>query len=126
MLVRITLALLTVGAVATLGFMAYAGEPGRASWWLFALPFAAWTLMPYALVAAEARRHPSNRGSLSLLSVAAALLSGLSIVLLYLAFVAQPDAQSGLVLLFLPLWQSFGLLPFLAASRFLARRGAAA
>ena len=121
MLLRITFILLLVGAVATLGFMVYAGQPGRASWWLFALPFAAWTLVPYALVTAETRRHLSNRGSLSVLCAAAVLLSSASIVLLYLAFVAQPDAQSGLVLVFLPLWQSFGLLPFLGVSRILAR-----
>ena len=125
MLVRITRVLLFVGAATTLGFMAYAGEPTSASWWLFALPLAAWTLLPYALVASGTRRHPSTRGSLSLLSWTAALLSGSSIALLYLAFVAQPDAQSGLVLVFLPLWQSVALLPFLGVPRVLARRGAA-
>ncbi len=125
MLVRITQVLLLVGAATTLGFMAYAGEPTSASWWLLSLPFAAWTLLPYALVASGTRRHPSNRGSSSLLSLAAALLSGSSIVLLALTFVTQPDAQSGLVLVFLPLWQSVVLLPFLGVSRVLARCGAA-
>jgi SNF family Na+-dependent transporter len=125
MLVRIAQVLLFVGAATTLGFMGYAGEPTSALWWLLSLPFAAWTLLPYALVASEARRHASNRGSLSLLGLAAALLSGSSIVLLYLAFVAQPDAQSGLVLVFLPLWQLVAMLPFLGVSRLLARPGAA-
>ncbi len=126
MLRRVTLIFLSVGAVATLGFMVYAGEPGRASWWLFFLPFAAWALVPYALVCAETRRHPANLGSLSLLNAATVLLSGSSVVLLYLAFVAQPVAQSGLVFIFLPVWQAVGLLPFLAVARILARRGAAA
>ena len=125
-LLRTTRLLLLVGAAATLGFMAYAGQPGSASWWLFFLPFAAWTLVPYALAAAETSRHPSGRGSISVLCAAAAILSGSSIGLLYLAFVAQPDAQSGLVFIFLPVWQSLGLLPFLGVSRILSRRGAAA
>lgn len=73
MLLRIARVLLFVGAATTLGFMAYAGEPTRASWWLFSLPFAAWTLLPYTLVGSEARRHPSDQGSLSLLSLSAAL-----------------------------------------------------
>jgi hypothetical protein len=126
MIRRVTLALLLVGAVTTLGFMVYAGDLGSPSSWLFFLGLAAWTLMPYGIVAAETRRYPGSQGSMSLLCATAALLSGVSIVLLYLAFVAQPDAQSALVLVFLPLWQSLGLLPFLAGSRFIARRGTAA
>ena len=121
MLPRITYGLLLVGAVATVGFMGYAGRPANALWWLFALPLAAWTLVPFGLVAAEARRYTADLGSLSLLCAAAALLSASSIGLLYLAFVAKPDAQSGLVLVFLPLWQVLGLLPFLGGSRVLGR-----
>ncbi len=81
-----------------------------------------WALIPYALVVVATHREPSNLGSSSVLGVAAVLLSGASIVLLYLAFIANPDPQSGLVLVFLPLWQSLALLPFLGLSRFLARR----
>ena len=81
-MLRTTQVLLLVGVVATPGFMAYAGPPRSASSWLFSLSFAAWTLVPYALGVAETIRHPSNRGSLSLLCAAAALLSGLGVVFL--------------------------------------------
>ena len=52
MLRRVTLILLSVGAVATLGLVVYAGEPGRASWWLFFLPvWQAVGLLPFLAVA---------------------------------------------------------------------------
>jgi len=126
MVKRVSLLVLLVGAVATLGFMVYAGDPASGSWWLFFVPFAGWALLPYALVGVATRWQPSSRGSQSVLCVAAVLLTCASVLLLYSAFVAQPDPQSGLILIFLPLWQGLGLLPFLGVSRVLARRGATA
>jgi len=124
MLARGILVLLLVGASTTLGFMIYAGDPSRVWWWFFFLPFAGWALLPYAVVGAAARWRPFNGASRSVLCVAAALLSGISILGLHSAFVAYPDAQSGLVLVFLPLWQLVGLSPFVVVSRYLARRRA--
>jgi hypothetical protein len=114
------------GAVATLGFMIHAADRTRPSWWISFVLFAAWALLPYAAMGAAARLRPSNRSSRSVLLAAAVLLSGLSALVLYDVFVAHPDAQSGLVVLILPLWQLVGLAPFVAASRYLARRGAGA
>ena len=114
--------LLLTGALVTLGCLAYAGDPQQPSWWVFLPLFGAWTLFPYAAVGAAARHYPASRGSLVTLAFAAALLSGFGTVVLYIAFVAQPDAQSGIVLVVLPLWQLVGLLPFLLLSRYLGRR----
>lgn len=120
---HLILALLLVGAATTLGFMIDAGEPDRPWWWLAFSLFGGWALVPYALVAAATRWRPANRASRSVLCAAAALLSGLSILSLYSAFVIHLDAQSALVFIFLPLWQLVGLLPFLGASRWIAQRG---
>lgn len=126
MLTRATYVTLLAGASATLGFMAYAGaEPAGLAWWLSLLPFAAWALLPYALLAAAAHRRPANLASRSVVCAAAALLSGFSILVLYSAFVTHLDPQSAVVFVFLPLWQLIGLLPLLVVSRLLARRGAA-
>ena len=121
-LTRVILVLLLVGVTTTLGFMGYAGDPTRPGWWLFFLLFGAWALLPYGVVAIAARQRPANRASDSVLCLAATLLSGLGILALYSAFVAHLDPQRGLVLVFLPLWQLLGLLPFLVVSRYLARR----
>jgi hypothetical protein len=121
-LTLVTLVVLVIGAVATLGFMVYAGFPTSPSRWFAFFLFAAWALLPYALLATAVRWRPSNRVSHSVLGVAAALMSGFSILGLYSAFVAHPDPQSALVLVFLPLWQLVGSLPFLGMSRYLARR----
>lgn len=40
----------------------------------------------------------------------------------YEAFIAHPDAQSGIVLIFIPLYQLAGLIPLLLVARLLARR----
>lgn len=105
----------------TLGFMLHAGSPGQPSWWLGFILFGAWALAPYGVCAAAARRASDGREGLVWLA-ASVLLTGASAALLYDAFLARPDAQSGLVFLFLPLWQLVGLAPFALAARSLARR----
>ncbi len=114
--------LLAVGAATTLGFMVDAGEPARPAWWLLFVPFAAWGLAPYAAVAVAARRARGSRAPARVLLAAAALLVAGSAALLYDAFVRHLDPQSGLVFLFLPLWQIVGLAPFLVLARALGRR----
>ena len=114
---------LIAGGSATLGFMLYAGEPSRPLWWLAFAVFATWGLIPFACVAAVARRFADSRGSLRVLLLAAVLLSIGNAFLLYEAFVAQPDAQSGLVFIFLPMWQLVALIPFLAIARALRSPG---
>ena len=84
-------AALAVGAVATLGFMVYAGQPESAVWFLGMLPFAAWALAPYG-------------------------------VLGWQAFVVEPDAQSALLFVFLPLWQLVYAVVVTAVARGLAAR----
>lgn len=121
MRVRVSLGVLAAGALITLGFMLHAGSPGQPSWWLGFLLIGAWSLAPYGVCAAAGRRVSAGREGLVWLA-ASALLTGMSAALLYDAFVARPDAQSGLVFVFLPLWQLVGLAPVAPVARSLARR----
>ncbi len=121
---RIVFVLLALGALITLGFMLYAGEPEKASWWLLFLPFAAWALLPYGCFAALTRKGLNSTAARAVVIVAAALLSGLAFAALYATFVVEPDAQGGLVFLFLPVWQLIGLTPFGFLARFLEARAA--
>ncbi|UCC13677.1 MAG: hypothetical protein JSW21_09905 [Gammaproteobacteria bacterium] len=118
----ITIALLVAGFLATLGFMIYAGEPERLSWWPLVAPFAGWVGVPYAVLYLASRRSPSTSGSRAVLLLGAAAVSGFGILMLYEAFIAHPDAQSGIVLIFIPLYQLAGLIPLLLVARLLARR----
>lgn len=120
---RATLAVLTGGFLISLGFMFYAGEPGRGSWWPLFVPFAAWAGLPYALIYAVSRRGPATRASSAVVLLSALAVSGFGALMLYEAFIAHPDAQSGIVLIFIPFYQVLGLLPLLWIARWLARRG---
>jgi len=70
------------------------------------------SLLPYAGFAFFARKGLKTQAARIVAIVAAALLSTLAFAALYATFVAEPDAQGGLVFLFLPVWQLIGLLPF--------------
>jgi hypothetical protein len=123
LLKRVTLGVLATGAVVTLGFMLDAGEPGASGWWLLFLGFGAWALLPYGVVALVAIRLGSSLASLRVLLAAALLLTGASSLLLYQAFVVDLDPQSGIVFVFLPVWQLVGLAPFLLLAGWLRSRG---
>lgn len=113
---------LYIGAVVSLVFMIHAGEPGRLYWWpMFAIA-SAWVLLPYAIVWQEARRRTGQTGPCIVLLIAATALTVFSAIALYGAFIAHPDPQSGLVFIFIPLYQVLGLVPFFIFERYLAGR----
>lgn len=113
--------LLGIGGITTLGFMLYAGEPSEPTWWLLAIPFAAWSVIPYGALAVVARRLGNQQTASRIVLAAAALTSVIAIAALYTTFIAYADAQSGLVFLFLPVWQTVAALPLLGLYRFLVR-----
>ena len=91
-------------------------------WWLGFLAFAVWATIPFGVVAVASHRFRAAAAALKLLLLASLLLTVSAMCLLYDAFVARPDAQSGILFVFLPVWQMIGLAPFLLGSRFLHRR----
>lgn len=113
---------LLVGVLVTMGFMLYAGEPTHLDWWLGFLFFGLWAFIPYFVVASMARRVSMSQPSLWVLLVAALLLTAGSSIVLYMSFIAQPDPQSGVVFVFLPMSQLVALVPFLLVAFLLRRR----
>lgn len=114
---------LLVGALVTEGFMLYAGEPGDPRWWLGFFFFGLWAFMPYLAVAYIAHRFSTSRRSLWVLLAAALFLTTGSCIVLYTSFIAQPDPQSGVVFVFLPMLQLVALVPFLAVAFLLRKKG---
>ena len=94
-----TIILLIAVSIATVVILVGAGGPSTSRVGL-AL-FVAWALSPYAALAWLSSR-PLNPWVL----LAGAVLIGASALLFYYdGFVRRPDPQSGLLVLFLPLWQ---------------------
>jgi hypothetical protein len=123
---RVAYALFAVGSLITLGFMVYAGRPSSLGWFVGIAPFAIWVMAPFAGGAVVCRAVRSSPRSLAIVSVAAGLLACGTAVLLYHGLVVAPDAQGGLLFLFLPLWQALALTPFVVIALRVARREAAA
>ncbi|MFQ5546786.1 MAG: hypothetical protein ACE5FV_00730 [Woeseia sp.] len=126
MIKRTAYVVLVVGAITTLVFTIYAARPAGLSQWLFFIAVAGWGLLPYALVGLTIRWLPASKGSGIVLCMAAVLLSAFGAFGLYQSFVVHLDPQSAIVLIFLPLWQLLGLMPFLCMSWYLANRRPAA
>jgi len=121
---RLGYALFAAGALITLGFMVYAGRPSSLEWVVGVAPFAIWALAPFAGGALVCRVVRSSSRALGIVAAAAGLLAGVTAVLLHRVIVVEADAQSGLVFLFLPLWQSLGLAPFVGFALWVAIREA--
>lgn len=103
---RATLVVAVVGAVFTAGLMLVVSEPGAmgASGLIVLGAFMVFAISPYAALAFAARRLTDRMAGW------VALIAGLVIAvpasLLYiLGFFVQPDAQSGLLFLFVPVYQ---------------------
>jgi hypothetical protein len=123
---QIAYALFAVGSLVTLGFMVYAGRPSSLGWFVGIAPFAIWAVAPFAGGAVACRAVRSSPRGLAIVAVAAGLIACGTAVLLYHALVVASDAQSGLLFLFLPLWQAVALAPFVVFALRVARREAAA
>jgi len=97
--------LLAVGLVVNACFMLRNGEPGRPEWWPLALGFFAWTAAPFVTVAVmNVFLAGTPTGRIALLLTALAIMAG-GLYALVQAFIIHLDAQSGIVLIFLPIYQ---------------------
>jgi hypothetical protein len=89
----------------TLAIMLYSSDPG--SWALVPalMLFGLWALLPYALLYTFARRIKGvRRGPLALLAVAL-VTSALGLAIYIDGFFIAPDPQSGLLFIFIPVYQ---------------------
>lgn len=111
LLKAIAQALAILGGILTLGFVVYAAQDAE----LRSLPFLVvvilWAVAPYVAFFMLARRAPGGGYWPALLVVSVLAIMILGLYLLWLGFFAHPDPQSGLLFIFLPLYQ----LVFVAA-----------
>jgi hypothetical protein len=125
-MLRWNLLVSSAGVAVTFGFMVWAGDPRHVAWWVGAVPFALWASAPYAVLAVAAWALRSSRGaSLTVFFTGIGVLIS-SFVILVSAFVTHIDAQSGLVFVFLPLWQLIASGPLVLVALVLRARGRAA
>src|SRR4051812_44024494 len=103
------------GIVVTLGCLFYGGSPSNASWGAGAALYSIWALAPYAIaiVGSLLWKAPSAQALLTIGAVAAVLPMP---YLAYDVFVAHPDALSGIVFLFVPVYQLGAVISFSLAA----------
>ena len=114
--------LLAGASLTTIGFMVYAGRPSSASWFVEIAGIAAWALTPFATSAIATFLLRTSPASVKVLLAAAVLLFVSSTGLLIQAMLIAPDAQGGLIFIFLPLYQLVGLSSLLLVAAWCRRR----
>ena len=117
---RLTDALVAFGALATLTTMA--AMAGGVDFDLFLGAFALWALLPYAVLAAAAHRSSTPLFGRAFAAVAVPVVA--FAVAVYGYAYLEPDAQGGLVFIFVPMLQlaATALVAALAGSVRLLRR----
>jgi hypothetical protein len=107
---RITYAVAAAGALFTLALMLYASQPWSADGAggggaLLLVPFALAALSPYAILAWLANRARAGTLASWAVLVIAVLITVPAIWIYVLGFIVEPDAQSGLLFVFIPIYQ---------------------
>jgi hypothetical protein len=115
---RIIYLLIAVAGAATLALEVLAADSPASG---AGLAFMAWGISPY-LYLAVLNRWTATRGGSTAMFIIAALTIFLGVGMMIDAVHLHPDAQSGLVLLFAPLWQWF-LLLIASVPLYLSNRG---
>lgn len=109
---RFTLFFAIAGTVATL---ALAFAVGARS--LSVMGFGIWAASPFVAVALLCRRPRASQGAALTLFLATLLLAAFAFPIYIQGFFVKPDAQGGLLFIFIPVWQWAGLVPaFLLAA----------
>jgi len=100
-----TLVLLSAGVLTTGFFMLDNGEPDTLEWWPIASLFFAWSIAPYVGVAYANEILSNNIFDRSILLFIAIIITIGGIAILIDTFIIHLDPQSGLVFIFLPIYQ---------------------
>lgn len=104
---RLAYVVAVVGVIFTTWLMLYASEPWNAGVgrWAMILPFAVLALSPYIIIARLARRLGGDTVKARALLAVAVLLTAPAIYFYVMGFLVEPDPQSGLLFVFLPIYQ---------------------
>lgn len=95
-----------IGFISTLYFIAYAGEPDKLAWWQNSIVMLVALIAPFFLfwLMQEKMVHNNTQQWLLLVSATIYSLGGLS--LMYKAFMVNPVAQGGLIMVVIPVYGS--------------------
>ncbi len=123
MFTRAIKSLAAFAAAASLAIMAYAGDFSSASLIALSLGFAAWLGAPYAIAWIAAGRLKSDAIASGILGVGLTVIAGLGLYAYVSVFITntEPDAQDGLVFVFVPFYQ-LGMIALTCALAFLVKR----
>lgn len=104
---RLTYAIATAGLLVTTALMLYASEPWNVDVqrWAMILPFAVLALSPYLVIARLSRALSHDAVKSRVLLGVAILVTAPALFFYVMGLVIEPDAQSGLLFVFLPIYQ---------------------
>ena len=102
-----TYAIAVAGGLFTLALMLYASEPWHADLgrWALVLPFAALSVSPYLVLARLARGLADDAAKSRVLLGVTLLVTAPALWIYWQGFLIEPDPQSGLLFVFLPIYQ---------------------
>ena len=90
--------------------MLYAGDPASLDWWNDMPRLFGWACLPYGiLLFFNNIWNGVSKKDLSLL-ITTSIVSSFAVIMLVDAFFIHPDAQSGLIFLFMPAYQSIAAI----------------
>lgn len=101
----LTKILASLAAVVTLGFVFFASRGSGFALWPLFIGFALWAVAPYVVLWFSARRAADSGLWSWIVAGATIVLAVFAIYFYWVGFIQRPDAQSGLLFVFLPLYQ---------------------
>lgn len=107
---KITNAILVLSILFTLSLILYAGNPFSSEWWNGVFEFFGLAFLPYVILLFFNNIYQGVFKKDLALLVTTAITSGFAAVMLIDAFFIHIDAQSGLIFLFLPVYQSIAAI----------------
>lgn len=104
---RLTYVIAAAAGLFTAGLMLYASDPRGTSMgqWAMILPFAVLALSPYLVLMRLARAFAPDPVKSRVLLAVALLVAGPAMWFYVQGFLVEPDAQSALLFVFLPIYQ---------------------
>lgn len=104
------------GIITNAYFMIKAGDVGNFVWWIGFAIFFLWASIPFVTLFYLSKKQYHSPLELIPLVIAALMLVFSNSKILYMAFVTHLDPQSGLVFIFLPIYQFLFLSVFIGIS----------